>query len=263
MGYPTSVQSFATKNAGDTIQPAHINDVQTEVAAIENGLLNGLSHALTVSTGGLTVSTGSVNIGGPSSVATLQVNGNSTFAGSATVSSNFGVGGQSTFTGPVTFSTVVTFHASQTFGTGTRAPMVRLTHSAKQDIANNQWTGLSWDTETFDSTAMHSTAANSSRILLNSSGLWAITGQVEWNTSTGQFGVNVALNDTSVIGSQFVQNKDTSPVAQNVTALYLATSTSDYVTLRVYQNSGSTGSVNCVGSTSYGGAWFSAYRVSV
>jgi len=56
MGYPTSVPSFTNKNAGDVIQPAHVNDLQTEVTAIENGLLNGVSHALTLS-GGLQVST--------------------------------------------------------------------------------------------------------------------------------------------------------------------------------------------------------------
>lgn len=39
--YPTSVKSFVTRNAGDTIQPAHVNDLQDEVNAIESGLLTG------------------------------------------------------------------------------------------------------------------------------------------------------------------------------------------------------------------------------
>lgn len=39
MGYPTSVNSFTTKNTGNTIQAAHINDLQTEVTAIETDLL--------------------------------------------------------------------------------------------------------------------------------------------------------------------------------------------------------------------------------
>lgn len=39
--YPTAVKSFTTKNAGDTIQPADVNDLQDEVNAIEAGLLNG------------------------------------------------------------------------------------------------------------------------------------------------------------------------------------------------------------------------------
>lgn len=46
MGYPTGVSSFTSKNSGDVIQPAHVNDLQTEVAAIEGGLLNGVAHAI-------------------------------------------------------------------------------------------------------------------------------------------------------------------------------------------------------------------------
>jgi hypothetical protein len=44
--YPSSVKSFSTKTAGQTIGSAHINDLQDEVVAIENGLLNGLAHDL-------------------------------------------------------------------------------------------------------------------------------------------------------------------------------------------------------------------------
>lgn len=41
--YPTSVKTFTTKNdgAGNTIFAAHVNDLQDEVHAIEDGLLNG------------------------------------------------------------------------------------------------------------------------------------------------------------------------------------------------------------------------------
>ena len=39
--YPTSVKSFTSRNSGDVIQPAHVNDLQDEVNAIEAGLING------------------------------------------------------------------------------------------------------------------------------------------------------------------------------------------------------------------------------
>jgi hypothetical protein len=42
--YPGAVKTFTTKNAGDAIQPADVNDLQDEVNAIEAGLLNGLAH---------------------------------------------------------------------------------------------------------------------------------------------------------------------------------------------------------------------------
>lgn len=37
--YPTAIKSFTTKASGDTVQAAHINDLQDEVTAIETNLL--------------------------------------------------------------------------------------------------------------------------------------------------------------------------------------------------------------------------------
>lgn len=239
MGYPTSVQTFTTKQDGvDYPQASHINLPQTEITAIEDALLNGFAHALTISTGGLTVSTGSVNVSGPSSVNTLQVNGASTFVGA------------------VTFSTVVTFHASQAFA-GTRTPMCRVTGSANQAVASGALTGLSWDTETYDSTGIHSTSANSSRLALTSSGLWMIGVQVDLNASSGAGSrvVQLRLNDTTTIGEQ-TQGPAVDAAIVQCHAPYLATSTTDYVTALVFQASGSTGSVT---SSSF----FYAHRVSV
>ena len=39
--YPSAVISFTSKNSGDVIQPSHINTMQDEITAIEDGLLNG------------------------------------------------------------------------------------------------------------------------------------------------------------------------------------------------------------------------------
>lgn len=78
--YPTSIKSFTTKNAGDTIQPAHINDLQDEVAALEGGLLNGTAP-LNSSRSTLA----SLSVSGGSTLASLQVTGNSTIAGTLTV----------------------------------------------------------------------------------------------------------------------------------------------------------------------------------
>lgn len=41
--YPTSVKSFTTKTNNTTADASHINDVQTEIAAIETDLIAGLS----------------------------------------------------------------------------------------------------------------------------------------------------------------------------------------------------------------------------
>lgn len=46
--FPTSVKSFTSRVAGDTIQPAHVNDLQDEVTAIETNIL---SSGLTLTSG--------------------------------------------------------------------------------------------------------------------------------------------------------------------------------------------------------------------
>lgn len=104
--YPTGIFAPAAKNTGDVIQAAHVTDLEAEVIAIENALLNGVPHPVTLSSG-LQVSTGATVLGG-----TLSVAGASTVAaltaGASTLAS-LDVAGNSTFHGPVTFSSAVTF----------------------------------------------------------------------------------------------------------------------------------------------------------
>lgn len=110
--FPTSVYAPATKNSGDTIQAAHVNDLDGEVVAIEAGYRNG---------------TAPLNSSG-STVTSLQANGPSTFAGLITASSgitiaaqgltvsagntilgqSLSVAGASTFAGPITASSGIT-----------------------------------------------------------------------------------------------------------------------------------------------------------
>jgi hypothetical protein len=50
--YPGAVKSFATRSAGNTIGSAHMNDVQSEITAIEQELVtSGLTNALIVNAG--------------------------------------------------------------------------------------------------------------------------------------------------------------------------------------------------------------------
>jgi hypothetical protein len=48
--YPNSVKVFTTKTTGQTILASHINEPQDEITAIEQGLLQGLAHAIFPST---------------------------------------------------------------------------------------------------------------------------------------------------------------------------------------------------------------------
>jgi hypothetical protein len=72
--YPTNIKGFTTKSAGDTIQPAHINDLQDEVMAVEAGLLSGASP----------ITTSNATMAAISATG-LQITGNSTITGTLTV----------------------------------------------------------------------------------------------------------------------------------------------------------------------------------
>jgi hypothetical protein len=87
--YPSADPSFPARSAGQTVGSAHMNAVQDEIVAIGAALRGGLSHTLTVTTGGVTVSTGNTVLG-----------------------QNLSVAGTSTFTGAVTFAAGVTFAAT-------------------------------------------------------------------------------------------------------------------------------------------------------
>lgn len=77
--FPTSVKTFTTRNAGDTIQPAHVNELGDEVTAIEDGLINGtapiVSSRISAPASQITNST----------VTNLSVTGQSTLASSVTI----------------------------------------------------------------------------------------------------------------------------------------------------------------------------------
>lgn len=94
--YPSAVKTFSNRSAGQTIEASHINDLQDEVNAIEDGLLNGTApltcsnatvQRLVVSQNAQFVNSswsGSINVLGGSTMFALQT-GASTFAGTVGV----------------------------------------------------------------------------------------------------------------------------------------------------------------------------------
>lgn len=205
--YPAGIYApTPTKAIGQTIQASWFNDPDGEITAIEDALKNGLQHplsvngALTVSTGGATISTGSVNIGGPSSLATLQVNGGSTFAG------------------PVTFSTTVTFAQQQSFaapavlssGAVVSTGLIRQdalpsfsVYASTYTVLNNGSSvqGVNFDAQDFVRGGVgHSTATDSSRVTIDSTGLWMLSLHARAETGGNpRVHFRVLLNDTSVV----------------------------------------------------------------
>lgn len=139
--YPGAVKSFTTKNAGDTIQPSHINDLQDEVTAIEDGLLNG-----TAPLNSSRITAPAMQVANGSTLNTLSVSGGSTFAVRPVV--------------PPPEMALVFLTSSGALGSSAAST-------------------LAWLGETFVSnSSMHSTSVNPERLIPQSTGMYRFTLQV-------------------------------------------------------------------------------------
>lgn len=88
--FPGSVKTFTTKAAGNTIQAADVNDLQDEVNAVEDGLINGpLTLARLQVTGGTTL-VGPLN-SSASTLASLSVTAGTTLGGAVVATSTGGM----------------------------------------------------------------------------------------------------------------------------------------------------------------------------
>ena len=112
--------------------------------------------------------------------------------------------------------------------------------SGNQSIPNNAYTAITWDTEQYDTDAIHSTSVNTSRFTIpaGKGGKWLFTGVALWEANaTGSrflfYYVNGALtarlfNITAPAGVE-----PASPIS-----ITLNLSATDYIEFFAYQNSG-------------------------
>lgn len=176
--FPDSVKSFTAKSAGQNIDPAHVNDIQDEVNAIEAGYRNG---------------TAPLNSSG-STLTRLHVTGASTFA-SGLQSSN------STLT-------ALQVSSNSTFAIRPTMPppdMVRATSTSLNGFANATTLALTFNADDviLTNSSMHSTATNSERVIPQSTGVYEVAVQVEvfsaFSASTGSFSAIVEDSSAGVI----------------------------------------------------------------
>jgi hypothetical protein len=227
--YPGAVKSFTTKNAGDTIQPAHINDVQDEVAALEDGLLNGTapinSSRITAPSAQITnatvtnLSVTSFAFPANSTLTNLNVTGGSTLA-------SLNVAGMSSLAD---------------LQVAAAAPAVRVRNTANISVGDGSTTRLTFNADVFTSTSgMHSTGTNPGRLIATSSGVYCITGTVTWApNATGLRQARILINGSSFASIQTVLSVGGAfNTDQNITTIYRFASSGSYAELEVYQNSG-------------------------
>ena len=260
--FPDSIFNPTTKQTGDTIQPSHINDLQTEVIAIEQGYRQGTAPLNSSGSTMTTLSvTGDSTLAGHLNVSSgAQITGNSTVTGALSVSGNSTIGGNLTVTGTITAGGLPI---------GGRQPVAKVSLAAATvSINSGAWISPNWTVNEADSTGMHSTSVNSSRMLLTSSGLWAVGGTVSFvpgsPASTTVAGVRVLANDNEGIAGNitFMGTPTIVDWPVSIATLYYATDTAAYVTLGVFQTAGSAMNIKGSSGGGVGRTSFWAQKVS-
>ena len=195
--FPTSVKNYGADlvDGVDYPQAAHVNDLRSEVTAIEGGYVNG---------------TAPLN-SSASTMATLSVTGGSTFAGPVTIPS-------------------------------TGAVCARLRMTAPVQVANGVTVSVDWDTQDVVQRMTHSTATNSSRLVVDVPGIYVVGAQVKWPVNaSGECQVWITKTDVDVL--ELRQDASSIALFQRLITL-TPMSSGDYFTLNVTQDSGSTRSLS-------------------
>lgn len=182
-------------------------------------------------------------------------------------------GGVTTWTAPTTAATG-TFTSAR-FNTQVKAnlehlygrPSVCAFENADQTISTGTgWTTLGFNSEDWDTESLHSTVSNDSRITLARVGVWLVIGTVVFDSGAagGDFGARIMENGTTLHGTvirdlepQAYAAGNAWPPTAHVAAVVYTSTTTDYVTLDVFQTSGSNLDVLC-GSpelTSFRAVW--------
>src|SRR3990167_3003066 len=166
--FPTSVFSPSARSNGQVIDASHVNDVQDELVAIEDGFRNA---------------TAPLN-SSRSTVAALSVTGGSTVdtltAGASTLAS-LSVTGASTF-------------ASRPVEPPPDAAAVVL--SSATNLTNNTTQAMIWNDENYEiNSSMHSTSVNADRLTPQSTGIYAYVAGLKLS---GAFGADTGCLTVTV-----------------------------------------------------------------
>jgi hypothetical protein len=142
---------------------------------------------------------------------------------------------------------------------GENKPAVRAYHNTTQSIPHNTDTALAFNSERFDTDAIHDTVTNNSRLTAKTAGKYMITGHMEMDANaTGVRTMHIMLNGTTVVAMQTGPGLSGNTAQMSVSTIY-ELAVNDYVELRVYQTSG--GALN-VTSTGNRAAEFAMARIA-
>ena len=113
-------------------------------------------------------------------------------------------------------------------------PACRLTRSSTaQTFARNAFTAVTFDSEAFDTDSMHSTASNTSRITINTPGVYAFNAAVS-GSSGGATQVIIAFRKNGAQVGHYTNNGETASADAQVSSLIWEAVAGDYFEAFVY-----------------------------
>lgn len=168
--------------------------------------------------------------------------------GLADLLSNLAGAGRTTETVKATADSIATHAAANGIDAHGTMPAVRVYHNAAQSVASSVGTNLAFNSERFDTNAMHDNVTNNTRLTAKTAGKYLVVGSVYWeNNSIGIRGLSIVKNGAIII-AQAMQPAIDAYCSQTISTI-INMSVNDYVELQAFQNSGI--SLNVTSTASY------------
>ena len=124
------------------------------------------------------------------------------------------------------------------------APSCNIYNSTAISITHDNTIALTFDSEKWDTDGMHSTVSNTSRITCATPGIYTVYGNVQiQSNNSGSRILSILLNGTTGIARMRITATQGAFTIMNISGQVLL-DTGDYIELTVFQNSGSTLTVN-------------------
>lgn len=121
----------------------------------------------------------------------------------------------------------------------TNPPAVLASTPITQPIANSVTTILFFNRERFDTDSMHSQTVNTSRITIQTAGVYVISGWAVWSgNASGERRMNIKLNGTNTIAQDERVTLQSDAFSHPFQSIWKF-SAGDYFEIEVHQNSGS------------------------
>lgn len=145
-------------------------------------------------------------------------------------------------------------------------PGCRVYHDTTQSVSDITETTLSFNQERFDVGGMHSTSSNTSRITINTAGVYVVSFSCEFASAIDYLCLYslCRLNGTTVIGRSPTYRHDSGDGSSAATSFSFLHkfAAADYIEVRVYQNNGANVARNVL-STSQFSPEFAAHWVGL